>query len=153
MSNDVSTRILDIECLGRIINDRQIVGVGDALNTKDFATVPVTVHGQYRFGLGGNRCFDMIGIKVSCHGVNIHKNWIQPQDLHCMLRRDEGERCCDDLALATCNSQSSDECHRPAGHQNNMIDPKPFRENLFKAIMKLTSIGQKPASPYFFKPV
>lgn len=115
---------LDAECVRCIVDDLDVIVVGDSLDSVDVAWITVAVHRKNRGGLGGDRRLDLCGVNVEGGRLDIDEDWFDPVPEQRMCSGDERVRCGDDLAGNAEGLKRGYQCERAIGKKRDVPDPK-----------------------------
>ncbi len=151
MLEQAFTLVLDAKGMRRVINDLQVVVVGNGLNSLNVAGVAVHMDRQNGSGLWSDGGFDLVWVDVQCLGVNIHEhrlNAVPEQGMGC---GNEGVRRGDHLAGNAQSLKRRDQCQGAVGEQGQMADTQIFAQGLLELLMKRPLVGQFPALPYLLQ--
>lgn len=137
---DAAAVALDAESMGRVVDDLEVVVVGDGLDRFDIARVAVAMHGEYGGGLGGDGRLDLGGVEVEGPRFDIDEDGLDTVPKQGVCRGDEGVWRGDDLAGYPQCLQSCYEGKRPIGKEREVIDAEVISQRLLQLLMKGTVV-------------
>src|SRR5690606_4360583 len=140
--------VLDSESMRRIVDDLEVVGVGNTLDRCGVAGIAVTMYRHDGRSLRGDRGLDLFRVEIQGSRVYVHEyrlDAIPQQRVGCS---DERIRRGYDLAGNPQSLQCRDQGQSTVGEECNVLNPKMLAEGLLQLLVHITAIGKKAAVPY-----
>ncbi|BAK88810.1 hypothetical protein NCGM2_1951 [Pseudomonas aeruginosa NCGM2.S1] len=134
-----------------IVDDLQVVDIGDPLDRLDIAGVAVAMHRQDRGGLRGDRRLDPRRVEIHGVLVDVHEDRLEPVPQQRVAGGDEGVRRGDHLAGHPQCLQRGDERQGGVGEEHDVLHPQVLAQGLFQRMVHVAPVGQETALPDLFQ--
>ena len=144
---DAAVAHLDAEGVRGVVDDLQVVGVGDLLDAAHVARMPVAVHGEdgRRLRRDGRR--DPVGVQVQGVRVDVDEDRPDPVPDQAVRGRDEGVRRRDDVTRDAELLQRAHQCDGRVAEQRDLRDAQPAAQRRLEPLVELPAVGEDLAVP------
>ena len=132
----------------RIVDDFEVVIVGDLLDGRYITWMSVAMHRQYGGGVRRDGSFKFCRVEIERVWIDVREHRLDAVPQQRMRGRNKGVRRSDNLPCDTQRLQSRDQGNSAIREEANVIYAQIFTERFFQLLMKWPSIGEYLVVPY-----
>lgn len=151
MLQHAAAMALYAEGMGGIVNDLEVIVIGDNLDGLYIAGVAVAMHRQNGRGLRGDGGLDFGGIEIQRIRIDIDEYRLDAVPQQGMRGSDERIRGGDDFAGNTQRLQSGHQRESAISEQRQMIDAQIVTQRLLELLMKRSFVSEDLTIPYLLQ--
>src|SRR5258708_22568207 len=133
---------MSAECVRSVVDDLQIVVVGDLLDSVDIARMSVAVHRENRGWRRRDCRFDLRRVQVERVRVDINEDRLDTVPKQRVRGRNKRIRGGNDFARDTQRLQGGYQRERAIRKQRKVLYPKVVTQGFFGLVMKRAAVGQ-----------
>ncbi len=147
VAQDRAAVVLDPEGVRGVVDDLEVVGVGDALDRGGVARRAVAVYRHDRGGMRGDRGLDLLRVQVQRDRVDVHEHRLDPFPQQRVRGGHERVGRGNHFAGDAQRLQRGEQGQGAVCQQGQVSNPKVLRQRLFQRLVHAATVGQDAATP------